>query len=258
MRSILDLIKKQGRNLFILNIALLVLLSFAGYCLFIEDRTYSDLFKGTCEVHNLDDLEYCYENNYYIRIYLNDVYLTNYGYYVNDNLKAFYVDIDVGGYSFIALVDDDVANEIFSDDNSITYIDGVITKFNKLNEHFGVVDKIKNDYLEQFGEEYTMKDIDSLVIPIQMNAYQNSKSANILSLIILDGLVITAIIFIIKGLLMMMKPNSYKNFSKIENQKNLEEEFENKVVIENKNICLLPSYIIKKWHLILKLKKRKI
>lgn len=43
-----------------------------------------------------------------------------------------------------------------------------------------------------------MKDIDNLVIPIQMNAYQNSKSTNILSLIILGELVITAIIFIIK------------------------------------------------------------
>lgn len=56
VRSILDLIKKKGRNLFILNIFLLFLLSFARYCLFIENRTYSDLFKGTCEVHNLDDL----------------------------------------------------------------------------------------------------------------------------------------------------------------------------------------------------------
>lgn len=54
-----------------------------------------------------------------------------------------------------------------------------------------------------------------------------------------------------------MKPNNYKDFSKIENHENLEEEFENKVEIENKNICLLSSYIIKKMVFNIKIKEKK-
>lgn len=257
MRSIVNLIKKKGRNQFILNFVLLILLCLAGFYIFTVDRIYTDAFKGKCEVHSLDDLEYCYENNYYVRIYLDEVYSTNYGYYVNNTLKAYYVDIDVEGYSLITLVERDIAKELFSDNNSITYIDGVITYLDEYKDHNGVIDGIKKDYLENFGEEYTMEDIDSLILPIQVNSYQNPKSTFIFILMLLVIGLIVVIPFMIKGLLKMLKPDNYKGFSKIENKDKLEEEYENNVIVEKSNICLLPNYIIRKNAFNIKVKEKK-
>lgn len=244
MTSVKKIIQKKGKNLFILNFVFLSLILCSLFIAMEEDRNIYDIFKGVCEVHNLQDLNHCYENNHYVRVYFDNAYSTNYGYYINNKLKAYYVDLDLEGYSLITIVKDDNAEELFQENSDIHYIEGVITDFTETQEHHGVIDTIKHDYLELFGSDWNEEQIDNFILPIQIDAYKNHKINNLCFLILLTLICGTLLRFIIKGMCMMLKPEHYKSYSKIENTDSLEQEFENQIIYQSQSICLTPNYIL--------------
>lgn len=244
MRSIINKIKRKGLNLLILNSILLILTFFCIYISIYDNRGIKDVFKVYCEVHTIADLEKCYNENYYIRIYFDNVYSTNYGYYIDEQLRAYYIDIDLEGYSLITVAKNDLAEELFNENNTITYIDGFITYLDDSEHHSGIVEKIKVDYLKTFGDEYTKEDIDNMVLPIQVNSYQNVKFDNISIICIFTCICAILIYFIIKGIYMLIKPTNYKYYSKIENKDLLKDEYQDKIIYENSKVCLTPNYII--------------
>lgn len=244
MKKVLKLIQKKERNLVILSITLLIILNIFLYFIIIDDKTIIDMFKPICEVHTKEDLKNCYSDNSYVRIYLNDVYTTEYGYYKNDHLLAYYIDIDIDGYSLITIVNKNLGENILNEKEKINYIDGFITQFDQEDSHKGVMDSIKKDYLEQFGENWTKEDVDNTFIPFQVNAYKNQKLENIIFLVIFGIGDILLIWLLVKSIYLMIVPNKNKSYQKIGNKDKLNLELEENILFQSKDFYLTSNYII--------------
>lgn len=244
MEKVLKLIQKKAKNLTILSVALLIVINGSLYFIIKGDKTMTDMFKPICEVHTKEDLKKCYSNNSYVRIYLNDVYTTEYGYYKNDNLLAYYIDIDIDGYSLITIVNKDLGEKIFDDEEKVDSIDGFITLFDEEESHKGVMNSIKKNYLEQFGENWTKEDIDDTFVPFQIDAYKNVKSENIILLAVF-GIIDLVLLWIFgKSIYLIIYPNKNKSYQKIKDKELLNLELEEKILFQNKEFYLTPSYII--------------
>ena len=218
MEKVLKLIQKKAKNLTILSVALLIVINGFLYFIIKGDKTMMDMFKPICEVHTKEDLKKCYSNNSYVRIYLNDVYTTEYGYYKNDNLLAYYIDIDIDGYSLITIVNKGLGEKIFDKKEKIEFIDGFITLFDEEKSHKGVMNSIKKDYLEQFGEDWTKEDIDDTFVPFQINAYKNVKSENIILLAVFGIIDIVLLWIFGKSIYLIIYPNKNKSYQKIKDK----------------------------------------
>lgn len=238
-----EVIKKKGKNSIILSSIFLAIITLFIAVMITNDKEVSNLFKGNCEVHNIEDLKYCYNENQYVRVYYDELYTTDYGYYIDDVLQAYYLDLDLEGYSLLAVVDKSTGDNLI--DNKKNYLDAVITYFGEHEEHNQALAAIKKDYLESFGEGYTEEDIENLIVPFQLNAYDNIKTDNIATLSIFSVVWIIIAIFLINGILKTKNPDKYGSFAKVENKDLLEQEYNNNIIYKTKKVCVTPNYIIK-------------
>ena len=242
----LEVISKKFRNQMLLCLVLLAATLLIGIIYIASSKPARDVFKGVCEVHNIDDLRKCYETNHHVRIYFDDMYYTNYGLYEDDVLHSYYIDLDIEGYSLIALIK---KSEVEALDNGKKYVDGEFSLFENDPENSKILEQIKLDYVEIFsedtGEEYDLEDIETIIIPFQLDAYHNFEKG---SYFVIFGIFIIAIVificFAIHGMKLMKSPEKYKLYAIIQNKEQLEYEFKNEVVFRKNNLYLTTNYII--------------
>jgi len=134
------------------------------------------IFKPSCSISKLEDIEMCYYTNPNVVIDVKDIYETGYK-HIDD--KYLYVDIDLSGKTLIGII----KKENLDNKKIYGYLSSetdVITK--------EVIEQIKDDYQNKMG----IDNIEELFIPLILNSY-NYKNNNIINLIYVSLFVMTLI-----------------------------------------------------------------
>lgn len=164
---------------------LLVILIVINFCCFyklnINKFNIKYLFKPSCSIETIKDVDACYKTNRNVVINADNVYETGYNYLNN---KYVFVDIEVSGKTLIGLINKtNISNKKIYGYLEIT--DNVFFK--------EVVKNIKNDY----SNKMKIDNIDELFIPIELNGY-HYKNSNVINILLLLIFLITlfSIIFV--------------------------------------------------------------
>jgi len=134
------------------------------------------IFKPSCEINNIEDIEVCYKNNPNVVINVNDIYETGYSYIDN---RYMYVDIDISGKTLIGLI----KKQDLNNKKIYGYLSNKVDVVTK-----EVVEQIKDDYIEKMEVD----NIEELFIPLTLNSY-NYRNNNINNLIYVSLFLLTLI-----------------------------------------------------------------
>lgn len=177
------------------KMALLILIvvnMFSFYKLNSNKFSFHYIFKPSCQISSLKDIEYCYKNNNNIAIEKTKIYKTGYQ-YIDPNY--IFIDIDISGKSLIGLINRKnlTSSKLYGhlmEPNDILFKE--------------ILTKIKNNYQSKMQ----IQNIDNLFIPLVLNSY-NYKNTNIINLIY--GLIfILSILLIIYLSINLIKEEKYE------------------------------------------------
>lgn len=165
----------------ILLIILIIMNFYCFYKLNTNKFNINYLFKPSCSIEKIKDIELCYKTNRNVIVKTDHIYET--GYHYLDN-KYVFVDIEISGKTLIGLIKkENINNKSLYGYLEIT--DNVLFK--------EIVKNIKKDY----EKKLEIENIDEAFIPVELNSYQykNSNIVNIV-LVIIFLITISSILFI--------------------------------------------------------------
>jgi len=160
-------------------LCILILLNLFLFYKLNNSFNLKNIFKPSCLVETLSDIEYCYNNNPNVTLNIEKFYETGYQYIDSNYL---FVDIDIDNKTLIGLVSKkDLKNK---------KITGYLEIPNNIIQK-QVFEQIKKEYSSKFESE----DIDEFFLPVILNSY-NYVNNNIINLIYSIIFIITiALIF---------------------------------------------------------------
>ena len=173
------------------------------FIIIFSNQNLKYMFSSPKEINNIVELSNCEEGDW-IKLKFNRAYGTDYWYEENGNKVACFVDIDVNGKAFIAIVEDKKAKEITSGAETDMYLEGIIKKFDDPKMLEGL-ENIKQNYLEDFSEELTEEEILDMFTPMQFLCYGEEKTNFIVVVVLLMG-IIFSLIGIIIAITKILKP----------------------------------------------------
>ncbi len=168
------------------------------FCVFIVLLLTQNLeyfFQEPKVVENIVELGQCKEGER-IRLKFTRAYGTDYWYEENGNRLARFIDIEVNGKAFIALVEKTKAEEILKNENQEMYLDGIVKIFSEPDMIEGF-EMIKQNYLEDFSEELTEEEILDLFTPMQFLSFGEERPNIVLISILFVGIFVSGICLLI-------------------------------------------------------------
>ena len=252
MINIMNLYKQKGLHRIVLGV-LLFLGSFILFWIINEsaENRMVDIFKKECIIESVEDINICKNKNQYVKVRFDTAYNTTYAYFEDDRELAEYVDIDLDGYSLIALVDKDLASKILNEEQF--YITGYITEFDDVHEE--ALHQIKEYYKDElFKGEYTEEQIETLFLDTQIMEYSSSKITYYILWVVLLGISGFGIFEIIRGIMILTSP---KTTTWYQMHENMVESLcgDINIKFQNKRLIITDSYIIENSFIHLKIHK---
>ncbi len=250
MKSFKESLKMIALKKCLLYLGLAVLI---GIALWSQD--VSDYFKPECVIDSVQDVARCQGENKYVEVNFDTIYQTNYAYTINEKETGLFVDIDLDGYSLIAVVPISYEEDLFSGDK--TTVHGTLEVF----QDEAMIDgyqKIQQQYLEEFKDDATEEEILEMFLPYQLNAYNGKKSDITLNILLFIIPFIVVCCFAIYHFYRFIKPDMKQIYGKKDSQreetiKKMEDEYLHKEKEYQKNsLTLTEHYVIQKTTFLLK------
>lgn len=252
MLNIMKLYRQKGSHRIILGIFLLICIFISFMVINKEEKgRMIDIFKKECVIESIDDIDICKTKNQYVKVRFDDAYNTTYAYFEGDKELAEYVDLDLEGYSLIALVNKSLADKILNQEQF--YITGYLTEF--VDVHKEALNQIKNYYKDELFEgEYSQEEIEILFLNTQIMEYDSSKIMYYILWIVLLGVGGIGIYQIICGIRILTSPKMTKWYQK---QEDAIEAFNGAIDIkyQNKRVIITDFYIIENSFIHIKMEK---
>lgn len=226
-----------------------------GFLLWSQDVV--DYFKPECTITTIGDVARCQKKNKYVKVTFDTIYRTGYA-YTTDNIETgLFVDIDLDGYSLIAVVPIREEKALFEGKQKTVH--GTLELFHD----DAMVDgyhKIKQKYLQDFKDDATEEEILGMFIPYQLNAYNGQKSNQTISILVFLIPLVIAFGFFCYHFYYFLKPDKRKIYGKkdvsFDEITKIEEEYQKKEKLyEKKPLMITDHYLIQKTAILLKANK---
>ena len=193
----------------ILIVFCIVVLGVLVFQLSKTDLKYS--FKGGKEINNIVELENTKEGTY-VNLKVSRAYETEYLYYEDDKQVGKFIDIEMNGKVLIAILDTKTAEKVLNNmDGKEQYIEGKLIKYTEENMVDGY-NKIKQNYLEDFGGELTEDEIMEMFTRLQLLNYGIKRPNIVVSILLIFAtfFIFTSIIILIIRLIFSNEGNLEK------------------------------------------------
>lgn len=238
--SIQKLLKRNGKNRILLAI-FFICCSLILYVIWNSDKSLENTFKDRCTVESVDDAYQCMDKNPWVRVRFDDAYETPYNYLVDGVEVAYYVDLDLEGYSLLSLIDKETATAILN--KEVFYVDGKLT--NLTGTHKEGIDKVIDYYKNDLFTEYDSVMIDEMILPFELDNYAEEISNSYIAIGILVSLALLSIYFLGTGIYQIIYYQNTKIYRTWQQEiDKLNDELESSM--KYKNLYLLEHYIIEK------------
>lgn len=206
---------KQIRSIIgiIICIIILVVLTIT-----LNNQNLGNMFVRTKQVNNIVEFNECSEGDF-VKVKVTKSYETEHS-FKNEKGQdvAKYIDIELNGYALIAVVENNIAQDILNNEEDTVYLTGKLQNIENTKMSEGLT-KIKENYLEDLGMDMPEEDILNMFTKLQLVNYGEEKP----NVLIVVALLVSIIVVIICVILLLKVTLTNKNNKK----ENKERKFKN-------------------------------
>jgi hypothetical protein len=159
-------------------------------------------FQGPKQINNIIELNNTKEGTI-IKLKFKRAYETGYSYYVNDEPVAQFLDIEINGKALISIVKNEEVERIINNEkNEDMYIEGILCASDDL-QIVDTLEKIKGNYIEDFGEELTEEEILYMFTCTQLINYGVNRPAVAFPIILIICIIVVAVVIIFLSIIII-------------------------------------------------------
>lgn len=187
---------KQIRSIIGIIICIIILVVLA---ITLSKQNLGNMFVKIKNVNNIVEFNECSEGDF-VKVKVTKAYETEHS-FKNENGQdvAKYIDIELNGYALIAVVENNIAQNILNNEEDSIYLTGKLQNIENTNMAEGL-SKIKENYLEDLGMDMPEEDILNMFTKLQLVNYGEEKP-NVLIVVAL----VVSIIIVVVALVILVK-----------------------------------------------------